>query len=101
MARDDGGEICFRAALSHWKAAAQVRAQAGQEHRSVTVMTAATCKTQAQQTTGINHPADAAASTYAPALADGTDSFLKARAGCRSPTTAAPRACYPFPFMNY
>lgn len=101
MARDDGVEICFRAAPSYWKPAAQVRDQAGQEHCSVTVMTAATCKTQAEQTTGINHPADATASTYALTLGDGTVGLLKARGRCRTLTRALPRACYPFSFVNY
>jgi len=48
-ARDDGGER-LQSSSFYWKPAAQVRDQTGQEQCSDAVMTAATCKTQTEQT---------------------------------------------------
>lgn len=92
---------CCRAAPSYWKPAAQVRDQTGQKHRGDTVMTAATCKTQAEQTTGINHPADATAAAAASCLAIGAVSIHKAHGGYRALSGAPPRACYSLSFVNY
>lgn len=49
---------CSRAAPSYWKPAARVRDRNAQEPCGVAAATAATCKTQAEQTTGINQPYD-------------------------------------------
>lgn len=49
---------CSTAAPSYWKPAARVRERNAQEPRGVAATTAATCKTQAERTTGINQPYD-------------------------------------------
>lgn len=56
---------CSRAAPSYWKPAARVRDRNAQEPCGVAAATAATCKTQAEQTTGINQPYDNSATCSA------------------------------------
>lgn len=56
---------CSGAAPSYWKPAARVRDRNAQEPRGVAAATAATCKTQAEQTTGINQPYDNSATCSA------------------------------------
>lgn len=63
MTRDDGVEMLFQGGSLLLETSCSGQGSGWAGALGNTVMTAATCKTQAEQTTGINHPADTTAST--------------------------------------